>query len=149
MEFQIEDADFDNITEAKLAEAGTYKLALTRKEIRSNKAEDGTNFEFDLMIIDDPQAEGITFTVYAALPKPGDTEKMTKRAQSYKDFKLDMLKQRVESFGGTVSGSEVNIPDEAMVQAIIDKRTSSEGRSYNVLQEDTIKPLGGGKLNLD
>lgn len=149
MEFNIEGANFDKIAPAKLAETGTYKLALTRKEIRPNRAEDGTNFEFDLMVVDDPQAEGITFTVYAALPKPGDEDRMTKRAQSYKDFKLDMLKQKVEGFGGSVTAGSVNIPDEAVVQAVVDKRMSTEGRPFNVIQEDTIKPLaGGGKIDL-
>jgi hypothetical protein len=149
MEFAIDGADFDNIAPARIAETGTYKLALTRKEIRSNKAEDGTNFEFDLMIVDDPQAEGITFTIYSALPKPGDEDRMTKRAQSFKDFKLDMLKTRVESFGGSVGAGGVNVPDEAIVTAVIEKKLSSENRPYNTVKEDTIKPVGGGKISLD
>jgi hypothetical protein len=149
MEFSIPDANFDKIAPAKLAETGTYKLALTRKEIRPNRAEDGTNFEFDLMVVDDPQCEGITFTIYCGLPKPGDEDRMTKRAQSYKDFKLSMLKQRVESFGGSVVAGTVTVPDEAIVQAVVDKRMSNEGRPFNVIQEDTIKSLaGGGKIDL-
>ena len=148
MEFNIEGADFENIAEAKIAEVGTYKLMLTRQEIKSNRAEDGTNMEFDFVIVDDPSCEGITFTLYCALPKPGDDQKMTKRAQSFKDFKLDMLKQTVERIGGTVSGSGVNIPDDAMITANVDKRFSSEGRPFNVLVDDTIQPLAGGKLDL-
>lgn len=148
MQFEIDGADFDNIAEARLAETGTYKLALVRSEIRSNKAEDGKNFEFDFMVVDDPQAEGMVFTLYSALPKPGDQDKMTKRAQSYKDFKLDMLKNRVESMGGSVGAGGVNIPENAMVQAVVEKKLSAEGRPFNILKEDTIKVIDGGKIDL-
>lgn len=148
MEFNIPEADFENIAEAKIAETGTYKLMLTRQEIRSNRAEDGTNMEFDLVIVDDPSCEGITFTLYCALPKPGDDQKTTKRAQTFKDFKLDMLKQRVESLGGTVSGSGISVPDNAMITATIEKRFNADGRPFNVLNEDTIASLATGKLDL-
>jgi hypothetical protein len=148
MEFQIEGADFDNIEEAKLAESGTYKLALTRKEIKPNRAEDGTNFEFDLMVVDDPSCEGITFTLYRALPKPGDEDKNTKRGQTFKDFKLTMLQETAIKLGGSVSGASVNIPEEALVQAVIEKKFNQDGRAFNILQEETIKPLESTRLEL-
>lgn len=149
MEFKIDDVNFDEIQEGKVAETGTYSLVISRQEVKPNRAEDGTNFEMDFQIVDDPTAEGITFTTYNALPKPGDAERMTKRAQSIKDFKLQMLKEKVERCGGTIKkNGTISIPDSQMVTAVVEKKMSDANRPYNVLNEDTIKAKSAGKVSL-
>lgn len=130
---------FDDIEEGKIAADGVYRLMSTKPPYQApNKAGTGQNILIDFIIVDDPEAEGIGFTKYLALPNPSDAGKKTKRGQSMVDFKMERIMETVELLGGEISGNTFSLPDVCTCKAKIITRMGDNDRPFNDIEGDLM-----------
>lgn len=128
---------FDQTEKPKIAPDGVYDFIVSRCELQPNRNENGMNLEIDLTLVNDPDYEGIRQTIYAAMPNPTDEGRTTKQGQPMADFKMDRMKELITSLGGAIKGKKFEIPENAMVQAKVEKKMGDNG-PYNRIEGPLI-----------